>query len=274
MGIYIVPTEESKSEGGYKWSQELIKFIYISGRTTGKGNAIAGSGGAAPLALKVEAGENLHLMLVGQIGIIPAYLQLRNLDVTTNPAEATMALPPFSLGTKELGLVVGCNLADLSGVNDGLELAARYVYYVEEGSNTITAVDTQRDCEPFLSLDICFTHHFYVEKIDWKTKRDYLLMAEFNTKNIQYRGNCYAVDSNGRVRSTEIPSKVIYEDDPNEISIFQKRAVFLMGCICKGTLKNYQSIGTYTYYSTGSGPSSPQPRSKADFYQICTKCSS
>jgi len=269
--IYIVPTEDDK------WSQEQVKFIYISGRTTGRGDAIAGSGGAAPLAVKVEAGQDLKLMLVGQTGIFPAYLHLRSLDITTNPAEATMALPPFSLGTKELGLVVGCNLADLSGVSDGLKLATKYVYYVEEGSNTVTKVDTLQDCEPFLNLDICFTHHFYIEKIEWKITRDYLVMAEFNTKDINYRGNCYVVDSGGKVKSTEIPSKVIYEDDPNDennnLFIFNE-AVFYIGCICKGTLKNYQSIGTITYYNVGTGPQfvGPKPGSKADFHKICTKC--
>ena len=105
---YYLATEDDK------WSQEQVKFIYISGRTTGRGDALAGSGGAAPLAVKVEAGKDLKLMLIGQTGIFPAYLHLHSLDITTNPAEATMALPPFSLGTKELGLVVGCNLADLS----------------------------------------------------------------------------------------------------------------------------------------------------------------
>merc|ERR1719228_2446127 len=79
--VYINPTESyafdinNGNAPDYKWNFEHVRYIYQSGSITGEGHAVGGIG-AGPLAVRVEDGQGLKVMLTGQTGTIPAYLQL------------------------------------------------------------------------------------------------------------------------------------------------------------------------------------------------------
>merc|ERR1719228_383812 len=94
--VYINPTESyafdinNGNAPDYKWNFEHVRYIYQSGSITGEGHAVGGIG-AGPLAVRVEDGQGLKVMLTGQTGTIPAYLQLNSVDLSQR-AEATMAL--------------------------------------------------------------------------------------------------------------------------------------------------------------------------------------
>jgi len=47
--------------------------------------------------------------------------------------------------------------------------------------------------------------------------------------------------------------------------------VFQIGCICKGKLANYQSLGSIDTYDADSG-GTPEPADLDAFYDVCTKC--
>jgi len=289
--VYINPTEAyaydqyDRVPGGdspdYKWKFEHVRYIYQSGSITGEGHAVGGIG-AGPLAVRVEDGQGLKVMLTGQTGTIPAYLQLSNLDFSEEIAEATMALPPFSVGgSKQFGVVIGCNMADLAENQDVHDerpwLEKVFVFYVDRSSSspTVTRLDTDWNCDSEdtdLELtDHCYTHHFNVSKAEYKNDRDYLFMVEFDDKDIYYRGNCYAVDCNGKIKSTEIPSSELYEAIDPTTALTEPAPVFVIGCICKGKMANYQSLGTFaTYESDNAG--TPEPTTLDEFYGYCTAC--
>jgi len=288
--VYINPTESDAYDItatvptlAYKWKFEHVRYFYQSGSITGEGHAVGGLG-AGPLAVRVEDGKDLKLMLTGQTGTIPAYLGLSSLDLSKS-AETTMALPPFSVGgTKEFGVVVGCNMADISmdvsqdQVGSRPKLFDVFVYYVDRTAASPavdrlvgSGLDWDCDIDTASPDDHCYTHHFNVSKAEYKTDRDYLFMVEFDTEGIKYRGNCYATDCNGKIKSTEIPSSVTYESDAND-GFSVSTPVFYIGCICKGKLANYQSLGTFaTYEADNSG--TPLPDLEA-FYGpgFCTEC--
>merc|ERR1712002_584545 len=82
-----------------------------------------------------------------------------------------------------------------------------YVYYVDrsDAASGVQSVVTKWDCDSensVVSGEYCYTHHFYVSKEDWKTDRDYLFIVDFDIEGINIRGNCYAVDCNGKIKST------------------------------------------------------------------------
>jgi len=285
--VYINPTESDAYDINdndppmYKWKFEHVRYFYQSGSITGEGHAVGGLG-AGPLAVRVEDGKDLKLMLTGQTGTIPAYLGLSSLDLSKS-AETTMALPPFSVGgTKEFGVVVGCNMADIDVSQDQFgsrpKLFDVFVYYVDRTAtqpavSLLVGSGLDWDCDVSTASpdDHCYTHHFNVSKAEYKTDRDYLFMVEFDTEGIKYRGNCYATDCNGKIKSTEIPSSVTYESDAND-GFSVSTPVFYIGCICKGKLANYQSLGTFaTYEADNSG--TPMPDLEA-FYGpgFCTEC--
>merc|ERR1719209_457023 len=153
-----------------------------------------------------------------------------------------------------------------------------FVYYVDRssGSPTVTRLDTDWNCDSEdtdLELtDHCYTHHFNVSKAEYKTDRDYLFIVEFDTwaENVDtfYRGNCYATDCNGKIKSTEISSSVSYKPESSGTT---PTPVFQIGCICKGKLANYQSLGSIDTYDADSG-GSPAPATLDAFYGLCTKC--
>merc|ERR1712168_702904 len=275
----------------YKWKFEHVRYFYQSGSITGEGHAVGGID-AGPLAVRVEDDKDLKIMLTGQTGTIPAYLGLSSLDLSKS-AETTMALPPFSVGgTKEFGVVVGCNMADISVDVSGNQLVSQdqvaerpllkngYVYYVDRSEYSgLQSLNTKWDCDSensVVSGEYCYTHHFYVSKEDWKTDRDYLFVVEFDKWDIDggedtfYRGNCYATDCNGKIKSTEISSSVSYVP---ESSGFEPTPVFQIGCICKGKLANYQSLGSIdTYDADVVVGGTPEPADLDAFYDVCTKC--
>jgi len=265
--VNVVPTEYDLEEDAYKWNQELVRYIYKSGKTTGEGQAVAGSNGAAPLAIKVEDGQDLHLMLVGQTGTIPAYLQLSSVDIDTS-AEATMALPPFLKGTKEYGFVVGCNVADVEDDDTDHEIVEAYVFSVTRGtSDDVETVDTKWDCTVSPAADTyCRAHHFFVGKTDWETTRDYLVLVRFGEEGTfqpsydTYKGNCYVTDCNGKVKSAVIPAKEFEDPGSGPEPIFQ------VGCICKGSLKYFHSLAEVEQDGT------PPDYTRDQFYNICNKC--
>jgi len=262
----------------YRWNLEQIRYFYKSGKITGEGLAVGGID-AGPLSIRVENGKDLKLMLTGQTGTIPAYLGLSSVQKRT---EATMALPPSpkEIGTKEFGVVVGCNLADKDESQDDLmarpSLMQVHVYYVDRSvvGSGVQKLNTKWDCDTVDNPDAaayCYSHHFYVKKTEWKTNRDYLFMVEFNIENLKILGNCYAVDCNGKIESTEIPSAELYQADPD--STFTDPApVFQIGCICKGNFKKYQSLGTIGTFEADSY-GTPKP-SLDEFYEtgLCNTC--
>merc|ERR1719226_90405 len=286
--VYINPTESDAYDitGGdepmYKWKFEHVRYFYQSGSITGEGHAVGGLG-AGPLAVRVEDGKDLKLMLTGQTGTIPAYLGLSSLDLSKS-AETTMALPPFSVGgTKEFGVVVGCNMADIDVSQDQVgsrpKLFDVFVYYVDRTAASPTVdrlvgfgLDWDCDIDTASDDDHCYTHHFNVSKAEYKTDRDYLFIVEFDTwaENVDtfYRGNCYAIDCNGKIKSTEISSSVSYKPESSGTT---PTPVFQIGCICKGKLANYQSLGSIDTYDADSG-GSPAPATLDAFYGLCTKC--
>merc|ERR1719315_548173 len=278
--VYINPTEYNDALDGYKWKFEHVRYFYQSGKITGEGHAVGGLD-AGPLAVRVENGKDLKVMLTGQTGTIPAYLGLSSLDLTNGIAEATMALPPFSVGgTKEFGVVVGCNMGDIEESQDKVDFRPRlsdvFVYYVDrsDADSGVQSVDTKWDCETVDNVDAdayCYTHHFYVSKEDWKTDRDYLFMVDFDIGGINIRGNCYAVDCNGKIKSTEIPSSELYEANDPTSAFTQPAPVFVIGCICKGKMAYYQSLGTIATYEELSGDT-PEPTTLDEFYGYCTAC--
>jgi hypothetical protein len=268
--VNVVPTEYDLEDDAYKWNQELVRYIYKSGKTTGEGQAVAGSGGAAPLAIKVEDGQDLHLMLVGQTGTIPAYLQLSSVDLDTS-AEATMALPPFLEGTKEYGFVVGCNVADVadSGLRD--KIIEAYVFSAVRGTeDDVEAVNTNWDCDnsPGAST-YCREYHFFVGKSDWATTKDYLVLVRFGLdagnrvpSYETFKGNCYVTDCNGKVKSAVIPATEFAEPGMGETT----EPIFQIGCICKGSMKYFHSVAEVEQDDT------TPTFTRTQFYSICNKC--
>merc|ERR1712168_89583 len=244
--VNVVPTEFDVDEDEHKWKHELVRYIYKSGKTTGEGQAVTGSGGAAPLAIKVEDGKDLHLMLVGQTGTIPAYLELSSVDVG---GEATMALPPFLEGTKDYGFVVGCNMA--VDADTDYEIIVPYLLSVTSGgTDDPVAVDTNWYCAAGGDADeYCRTHHFFVGKTDWETTKDYLVFVQFgkydqsdallDQDGVTYKGNCYVTDCNGKVKSAVIPATPFTDDDNADTD-----AIFQIGCICKGSMKYFKTPAT------------------------------
>jgi len=83
-------------------------------------------------------------------------------------------------------------------------------------------------------------------------------------------GNCYAVDCNGKIKSTEIPSSVLFEADVS-LGYTIATPIFQIGCICRGKMALYQSLGTIaTYERLNSG--TPAPANLDAFYRLCTAC--
>jgi len=271
--VNVVPTEYDLEDDAHKWNQELVRYIYKSGKTTGEGQAVAGSGGAAPLAIKVEDGKDLHLMLVGQTGTIPAYLELSSVDVG---GEATMALPPFLEGTKDYGFVVGCNMA-VDDDTDDYEIIVPYVFSATRDPTEVPVrVDTNWDCDPSRDADeYCRTHHFFVGKTDWETTKDYLVLVQLGKYDLSdnlvvqngdtYKGNCYVTDCNGKVKSAVIPA-TSFTDDTSDVT----KAIFQIGCICKGSMKNFKTIASVAQDSIVDD----LPNSRDDFYStaLCASC--
>merc|ERR1719447_1436795 len=256
--VNVVPTEydPDATPATHKWNQELVRYIYKSGKTTGEGQAVAGSGGAAPLAIKVEDGKDLHLMLVGQTGTIPAHLELSSVNVG---GEATMALPPFLEGTKDYGFVVGCNMA--VDADTDYEIVDINVLSVTTGG-TDDPETLNVDCDDDPNVDTyCRTHHFFVGKTDWETTRDYVVFVQFgvNQDDVTYKGNCYVTDCNGKVKSAVIPA-TSFTDDFMEST----EAIFQIGCICKGSMKYFKTLATVAQDNT-------IPTTRADFYssELC-----
>jgi len=258
--VNVVPTEydPDATPATHKWNQELVRYIYKSGKTTGEGQAVAGSDGAAPLAIKVEDGKDLHLMLVGQTGTIPSYLELSSVDVG---GEARISLPPFLEGTKEYGFVVGCNLAVADDDTD-YAIESAHVYSVERGTTVLdNPIDTKLDCsESPAAGTYCRTQHFLVSKTDWETTKDYLVMVKFETTDVTYMGNCYVTDCNGKVKSAVIPATPYEDEGVNE-------AIFQIGCICKGSMKYFKTLATIAQDDT-------IPTTTAEFYSsaFCASC--
>jgi len=251
--IYLEPTETDEN-GDSRWSNEHCRYIYQSGKTTGQGQAI----GSAPLTVRVETDESLKVLLFCQTGKVPAYLELSSSSLFTDPptpAQATMALPPYSLPSKEFGLVVGCNLADTEGV-EFVSLAAVNVYAVDRNTDNFDPITIDWEC-PAISEDrYCYINHFYIDKVNWVTTKDYLLIVEFTKDlDIEFKGNCYAVDHNGKIKSAEIEIASGFSSDPT----------FQIACVCKGTLKYWYPLNKYTDGLT-------HPASADDFDTYCSKC--
>jgi len=253
--IYLVPTE-TDDDGVLRWSNEHCRYIYQSGKTTGQGQAI----GPAPLTVRVETDESLKVLLFCQTGKVPAYLELSSSSLFTDPptpAQATMSLPPYSLPSKEFGLVVGCNLADVNGVDTSVRLSAVYVYALDRNADDFETIIINWDCSDSPAANTyCYDHHFYIDKVEWVTTKDYLLIVEFfENGDIEFKGNCYAVDSNGKIKSAEI-------------EIASGRAAtptFQIACVCKGTLKYWYPLNKYTDGLT-------HPASADDFDTYCSTC--
>jgi len=272
--VNVVPTEydPDATPAKHKWNQELVRYIYKSGKTTGEGQAVAGSDGAAPLAIKVEDGKDLHLMLVGQTGTIPAYLELSSVNVG---GEATMALPPFLEGTKDYGFVVGCNMA-VDADTDDYEIIVPYVYSAtrDDATEDPVRVDTNWDCDPSGDADeYCRTHHFLVGKTDWETTKDYLVFVRIGKYDLSddlvvqnddtYKGNCYVTDCNGKVKSAVIPATPFTDDVGDGTD-----AIFQIGCICKGSMKYFKNLATVAQ------DDDTIPTTRAGFYSsaLCASC--